>query len=128
MDNLVSVRAAQAAAEEHRTLLLREMNHRIKNILAAVQAIANQTFKGQATADSLRVFGSRLSAMATAHDLLVTRNWESAEVRRTIEAALRPSASAARRVQPGRPVGQDHRQGSAGLVHALHEPSTNAAK
>ena len=79
MDNLTAVRGERAAAEERRTLLLREMNHRIKNILAAVQAIANQTFKGQATAASMQVFGNRLAAMAAAHDLLVTRHWESAD-------------------------------------------------
>ena len=129
MDSLVSVRAARAAAEEHRTLLLREMNHRIKNILAAVQAIANQTFKGQATADSLRVFGSRLSAMATAHDLLVTRNWESAEVKRTIEAALAPFGLD----RPGRfsldgPPVRITAKAALALSMALHELSTNAAK
>ena len=60
MDSLVAARAEGAAAEERRELLLREMNHRIKNILAAVQAIANQSFKGRATPDSLKTFGSRL--------------------------------------------------------------------
>ena len=45
MDNLALVRGERAAAEQRRSLLLREMNHRIKNVLAAVQAIANQTFK-----------------------------------------------------------------------------------
>lgn len=129
MDNLVEVRAERAKAEEHRALLLREMTHRIKNILAAVQAIANQTFKGQATAESLGSFGSRLQAMAAAHDLLVSRNWSSAELRRTIEAALAPFGAD----RPGRfsldgPPVRITAKAALALSLALHELATNAAK
>ena len=83
------MRAERAAAEQRRALLLREMNHRIKNVLAAVQAIANQTFKDRATPDSMRTFGSRLAAMAAAHDLLVTENWESADLHQTVDRRAR---------------------------------------
>ena len=85
MDSLVAVRAARAEAEERRTLLLREMNHRIKNILSAVQAIANQTFSDGGSPETLAVFGSRLAAMAATHDLLVTENWESADLAGTVD-------------------------------------------
>ena len=102
MDNLTAVRGERAAAEERRTLLLREMNHRIKNILAAVQAIANQTFKGEATAASMQVFGSRLAAMAAAHDLLVTRHWESAELAAHSRPRSPPSVSTGPAASPSK--------------------------
>ena len=129
MDNLVAVRAARAAAEERRTLLLREMNHRIKNILAAVQAIANQTFKDRATADSLRAFGSRLAAMAAAHDLLVSETWESADLHETVSAALNPfGIDREPRFTLEGPELQITAKTALALSMALHELCTNAAK
>jgi two-component sensor histidine kinase len=128
LDSLVAARNERAAAEQRRTLLLREMNHRIKNTLAAVQAIANQTFKDRAPPESLRAFGSRLSAMAAAHDLLVAANWESADLRETVVAALEPFGSDRRRfILEGPPVPITARAALA-LSMALHELCTNAAK
>jgi two-component sensor histidine kinase len=129
MDNLVAVRAEREAADERRTLLLREMNHRIKNVLAAVQAIANQTFKGRATTDSLRTFGSRLSAMAAAHDLLVSKNWESADLTQTLRAALDPfGLDRHHRFSLEGPPLRITAKAALALSMALHELCTNAAK
>ena len=105
------------------------MNHRIKNILAAVQAIANQTFKDRATADSLRAFGSRLTAMAAAHDLLVSENWESADLHADGDGGAgavrhRPRA---RFALEGPPM-QITAKAALALSMALHELCTNAAK
>ena len=129
MDTLAETRAARAAAERHRTLLLREMNHRIKNILAAVQAIANQTFKGEASAERMDVFGQRLAAMAAANDLLVSDNWESAELRASVETAIAPFSSD----RPGRfaldgPPVRISAEAAMAFAMALHELCTNAAK
>jgi two-component sensor histidine kinase len=127
MDNLASVRAARAAAEQHRTLVLREMNHRIKNILAAVQAVANQTFKDQATPQSLQSFGSRLTAMAAAHDLLLSENWESVDIGETLAAALDPFDREHRFSLDGPPLRITSKAALA-LSMAVHELCTNAAK
>ena len=126
MENLVAVRAERAAVEERRSLLLREMNHRIKNLLATVQAIANQTFKDRATPDSLRAFGSRLAAMAAAHDLLVTEHWESSDLQETVAAALAPFGAGQFGIE-GPPVRITARA-AVSLSMALHELATNAAK
>ena len=127
MDNLVAVRAARASAEERRNLVLREMNHRIKNILAAVQAVANQTFKDKASPESLQSFGSRLSAMSAAHDLLLSENWESVDVRDTLEAALAPFGREHRFSLEGPPL-TIASKAALSLSMALHELCTNAAK
>lgn len=128
MDSLVDVRRGRAAAEDRRALLLREMNHRIKNVLAAVQAIANQTFKDRATPDSLRTFGSRLAAMAAAHDLLVSENWESADLHETVTAALAPFRADTRRLIVDGPSVQVTARAALSLSLALHELCTNASK
>lgn len=129
MDSLVTIRAERVEAEERRTLLLREMNHRIKNILAAVQAIANQTFKAGAGSDGLAVFGSRLAAMAATHDLLVTESWESADLGETVSAAIRPFATDRReRFDLDGPALQVTAKAALSLSMAIHELCTNAAK
>jgi two-component sensor histidine kinase len=129
MDNLAAVRAERHAEETRRALLLREMNHRIKNILAAVQAISNQTFKNRATPDSLRTFGSRLAAMAAAHDLLVSENWEGADLHKTLVAALQPfGLDRQHRFSLDGPPVQITAKSALALSMALHELCTNAAK
>lgn len=133
MDAVLADRAARRLAEEHRSLLLREMSHRIKNILATVQAIANQTFREGAGPDSLEAFGQRLSAMATTHDLLVSSQWQSTELRPAVEAAVRPFDGEAG--TPGKdrfnldgPSLHMTARGAFSLSMALHELCTNAAK
>ena len=126
MENLVAVRAERAAVEERRSLLLREMNHRIKNLLATVQAIANQTFKDRATPDSLRAFGSRLAAMAAAHDLLVTEHWESSDLQATVAAALAPFGAGRFGIEG--PRVRITARAAVSLSMVLHELATNAAK
>ena len=129
MDDIAAARAERATEEERRELLLAEMNHRIKNMLAAVQAIANQTFKERATPDSLRTFGSRLAAMAAAHDLLVTESWASADLHQTVSAALAPfGADRGRRFVVEGPPLRITARAALSLSMALHELCTNAAK
>lgn len=63
-------------ADAQRKLLLDELNHRVKNTLAVVQAIAHQTFKGGEPERARRAFEGRIAAMAAAHNLLTQENWE----------------------------------------------------
>lgn len=129
MDGLVAARAERAAAEERRTLVLHEMNHRIKNVLAAVQAVANQTFRGSATPESLEAFGSRLQAMAGTHDLLLSDDWKSAELRPAVEAVLAPfDRDGRRRFLLDGPPARINARAALALSMTLHELCTNAAK
>lgn len=126
MDGLASARAARESAEGRRKLLLHEMNHRIKNVLAAVLAIANQTFRHSATPASLTVFGARLRAMADSHDLLVRESWESTDISRALHASIDPFGPTRFTLEgPDLQIGA-----SAALAFgmAIHELCTNAAK
>ncbi len=129
MDEVSADRAARARAERHREVLLSEMQHRIKNSLGTVQAIARQTFAGNADPETVRVFGERLRAMADAHAMLLSEHWESADLRELLETAIRPfDGGATRRV---RFAGPDLRIGSRAalaLAMAVHELCTNATK
>ncbi|MGZ8330322.1 MAG: PAS domain S-box protein [Rhodoplanes sp.] len=63
--------------EDRQELLVRELNHRVKNTLAVIQAIARNTARPGLEIDQfIDVFEGRLSAMAAAHDRLVMGNWQ----------------------------------------------------
>ncbi|MFO1208297.1 MAG: sensor histidine kinase [Amaricoccus sp.] len=126
MDDVVAARGASAEAEQRRALVLQEMNHRIKNILAAVQAVANQTFKRDASPASLRAFGDRLQAMAATQDLLVRENWESVELHSALAAVLAPFGPS--RFDLDGPDFRITARAALALSMALHELCTNAAK
>jgi signal transduction histidine kinase len=90
MDALTADRAARRKAEANRDLLLAELEHRVKNVLATVQVIATQTFKGSGDPERLQTFRQRLVAMGEAHAMLSSDDWQRAGLRATIAAALRP--------------------------------------
>jgi len=116
-------------AEKARELLVAELNHRVKNTLSIVQAIAVQTFKANSgSSDAWPAFEGRLLALARAHSLLTQTNWEDASLEEL--AALILQAHGANRVRVGLngpSISLSPKQAlSIGL--ALHELSTNAMK
>ncbi|MBV1799631.1 HWE histidine kinase domain-containing protein [Siccirubricoccus sp. G192] len=119
-------------AEKGRELLVRELNHRVKNTLATVQSIANATLR-RTGANPQRLsadLGARLRALARAHDLLTTHAWEAADLAEIARAALAPwlDGMPARLMIDG-PSGVFLRPRQAqAVVLALHELATNAAK
>ena len=67
----------QKSSEEKTKLLLRELNHRVKNTLAMLQSIANQTLKNSRTPDEFKkAFSGRIRSLAAAHTLLSDKEWE----------------------------------------------------
>lgn len=115
--------------EEHQRLLLNELNHRVKNILAVVQGVASQTFKGTAADPAAkRAFDERLMALAAAHDVLTTGNWEAASIHEVIvRSGMGCGASDQRFRVKGPDVGLRPKSAVA-LSMALHELCTNAVK
>lgn len=116
-------------AEEHQRLLINELNHRVKNTLASVQAIAFQTLKGDVPLVEARArFEARLIALANAHDLLTEENWGGASLERVVQDATDHLAGDADRFDiAGEPVHLVPRAALA-LAMALHELGTNAGK
>lgn len=117
-------------AEEHRELLIHELNHRVKNTLATVQSIATQTLRGAGTPVEVReALESRLFALSRAHNVLTRENWEGALLHDIIDEVIEPYRSGREgriRLQGGR-VHLVPRMALA-LSLALHELATNAAK
>jgi two-component sensor histidine kinase len=116
------------SAEEHRELLINELNHRVKNTLAMVQAIAAQTFK---SADLLarRDFEQRLLTLSSVHSLLTDENWDSAELHDVVRASLRPHLVGERvRLDFAGPALRLKPKSAVAVSMALHELGTNALK
>jgi PAS domain S-box-containing protein len=111
--------------EEVQRLLLGELQHRVKNTLATVQAIATLTLHG-APADERAKFIARLHALARAHDALAQENWERAPVRDILNRTLEPFQKE-RITASGPDVTLDSKKALA-LTMVLHELATNAVK
>jgi PAS domain S-box-containing protein len=121
--------SARKQEEAHRELLLAELNHRVKNTLAVVQSIANQTFKERlVSSEAKRAFEGRLVALSAAHDLLTQSDWQSAALTELVAGTLQAHGGSASRVTlSGSPILLSPRQALA-LGLALHELFTNAVK
>ncbi|HWH22345.1 MAG TPA: PAS domain S-box protein [Allosphingosinicella sp.] len=115
-------------AEDHQRLLINELNHRVKNTLAIVQGLAQQTFRGKAVPDELmRAFEGRLAALSAAHNLLTEQKWEAGPIRLVIDEALKPFTED-RTVTIEGPDLLLPPQTAVSLTLAMHELGTNAAK
>lgn len=121
---------AQLQAERHRDVLARELEHRVKNILAVVQAIARRTFSGDASLpEARRSFQDRLSVLARSQATLTESQWSVASITETIRASIEPFAdpNSGRIRFSGPDVDLDPKPSQA-LSMALHELFTNASK
>src|ERR1700730_6529871 len=79
----------QKRVEEHLQLLLNELNHRVKNTLATVQAIASQSMRSLPR-ENFEAFSDRIVALSRAHDLLMQRNWKAMGLREIVDQSLAP--------------------------------------
>lgn len=114
--------------ERHQNLLLDELNHRVKNTLATVQAMATQTLKG-ADAAARDTFLARLFALSGQHDLLTLDNWEGTTLEGVVRRALRPWREEGRtRFEVQGPAVHLHPKRALALGMAFHELAANAAR
>jgi two-component sensor histidine kinase len=117
-----------ARGETLHDLLIEELNHRVKNTLAILQAIAVQTFRSATRAEREK-FEGRLGALADAHNLLSEEKWQGSELAELIERVLRPYLL----TNPGRvkmfgPKVPLPPRLAVVLSMIVHEIATNAAK
>jgi two-component sensor histidine kinase/PAS domain-containing protein len=117
-------------AEAQQRLLLNELNHRVKNTLAIVQSLAQQSFRGDlADPAAKRAFEARLMAVAAAHKLLVEQAWEAVSLRALVADVAGPGCGAdRRRVDASGPEVELPPQTAVSIALALHELCTNAVK
>ncbi|CDZ72030.1 Putative two-component sensor histidine kinase with PAS/PAC domains [Neorhizobium galegae bv. orientalis] len=114
--------------EERLQLMVNELDHRVKNTLATIQAIASQTLRG---GDPIvrQNLERRLMALAAAHDVLTRENWEGVNIDDVVTGALAPFGEGGgyRFAVSGPPIRLLPRAALA-LAMGLHELTTNALK
>lgn len=127
--NLTDI-TARKRAEDQQTILVAELNHRVKNILAVVQAVSSQTMR---TAPSLQVFSTtfsgRIRALSVAHDILTRTRWSGIGMSELLEAVLSPYLDSGHELirLRGPPVLLPARA-VVPLSMVVHELATNATK
>ena len=118
-----------ARGEMLHDLLIEELNHRVKNTLAILQAIATQTFRSASRIEREK-FEGRLGALAEAHNLLSKEKWEGSELKNVIDRVLQPyllnnNPERVRMFGPKVPLSPRR---AVVLSMIVHEIATNAAK
>jgi PAS domain S-box-containing protein len=118
----------QKAHEEQVRLLMSEINHRTKNMLSLVQAIARQT-AARDPEDFIERFTDRIQALAANQDLLIRNEWQGVDVEDLVQAQLALFADlvGSRITMHGSPTRLNAAAAQA-IGLALHELSTNASK
>lgn len=116
--------------EAHLRLLMRELTHRSKNLLAVIQAMARQTARHVGSIDGfLTQFGARLQALATSHDLLVQESWYGVSLLELVRSQLGHYLDrVGTQVSLDGPTAVLKPEAAQSLGLALHELATNAAK
>src|SRR5665213_3801448 len=129
--DVTSERRAQmelSEANERQKLLAEELQHRIKNTLAMVGAIANQTMRGESVEAARNAFTARLMTLSRAHDILTQKSWLSAPIGDVVEGALAPHRTGQQRIDVGGPELLLQPQQALAIALAIHELATNAVK
>jgi two-component sensor histidine kinase len=115
-------------ATERQKILTDELQHRIKNTLAMVGAIANQTMRGDDVDAARDAFAARLVTLSHAHDILTQTSWLSAPIREVVEGALAPHKTGDSRIKVSGPDLRLSPKQALALALAVNELATNAVK
>ncbi|WP_294331792.1 response regulator [uncultured Sphingomonas sp.] len=116
-------------AEQTQRLLIGELNHRVKNTLASVQAIATQTLRhSSGPSDFAPTFIGRIHALARAHALLSSTTWQGASLQELVEGQLQTGTIDPARFETGGPAVDLAPEPALHLALVLHELATNAHK
>jgi len=129
--DVTSERRAQmelSEANERQKFLTEELQHRIKNTLAMVGAIANQTMRGESIEAARTAFTARLVTLSRAHDILTQKSWLSAPIDDVVEGALAPYRTGQGRIDVSGPELLLQPKQALAIALAVHELATNAVK
>jgi PAS domain S-box-containing protein len=115
--------------EEQITLLMREVNHRSKNLLAVVQSVARQTAAYGDPKSFAQRFSARLQGLAASHDLLVHNSWQGVSLDDLVRSQLDHFKDLlGSRISLAGPPLRINAAAAQSLGMALHELSVNAGK
>jgi two-component sensor histidine kinase len=121
--------AQRKQSEERQQMLVHELNHRVKNMLATVQSIARQSLSSPALGLPARDFEERLMALAWAYEILTREHWAGASLREVIQRTMAPHIDhASSRLALDGPDLWLTPNRALSIALAMHELATNAVK
>jgi PAS domain S-box-containing protein len=116
-------------ADKLQRLLMDELNHRVKNTLATIQAIASQSLRrSKSPGDFVSSFSGRVQSLARAHDLLTQTKLQGAEIKELVHEQVVVGGSDDGRIAISGPSLMLDAQAAVHLALVLHELATNARK
>jgi chemotaxis family two-component system sensor kinase Cph1 len=116
-------------ALEHEKLLMAELDHRVKNTLANIQALVSQTSRGaESLADFAQSLERRIRAMSRAHSLLTESRWQSVSIESLLHDELEAHNHSPGRATLSGPPALLTPKAALALSLAVHELCTNATK
>ncbi|WP_296600653.1 HWE histidine kinase domain-containing protein [Phenylobacterium sp.] len=115
--------------QEREALLMRELNHRVKNTLASVQSIVAQTLRSAVHPKAFsQAVLARIAALSQSHDLLTRNDWTGARLVEIVSEQLRPYARDGAPFEVSGPDLTLRPNRAVTLGMAVGELATNAAK
>jgi two-component system, chemotaxis family, CheB/CheR fusion protein len=116
-------------AEEHQRLLVQELNHRVRNMLTVVIALAKQTLScNEPPERTTRALIGRIQAMANSYNLISRQNWHDVSLADIVEVELGPYSNGPERVTISGPPVKCVPSTAVSLTLVVHELATNALK
>jgi PAS domain S-box-containing protein len=120
---------ARKRAEERQQLLTGELSHRIKNLFAVVQILAERSAaKATSAAECIEAFRGRLQALSAAHNALITEHWNWASLKSLVRTTLAPYLGEGDRIRLDIEDLRLNPEFALTLALGLNELATNAAK
>lgn len=120
--------AERKRAEQGQFLLIRELNHRVRNTLATVQAVIQLSLASSASLESFREsIGARIASLARVHTMLADQQWSTTTFREVLANELEPYQKDGQIEMTG-PELKLSSESAAILAMVLHELTTNASK
>jgi two-component sensor histidine kinase len=115
-------------SEQRQQMLLHELNHRVKNMLATVQSIARQSLSGT-NLGGAQDFEERLMALAWTYEIITREQWAGASLREVIQRTMAPHVDrAGSRLSADGPDLWLSPNRALSIALAMHELATNAVK
>jgi two-component sensor histidine kinase len=116
--------------EAHLRLVMRELSHRSKNLLAVIQAMARQTARSSSDLEEFeKNYSQRLQALSASQDLVVHQNWHGAPLAELLRSILVPFVDDVdARIDLHGPSLNVTPTAAQNLALSIHELATNASK
>lgn len=116
-------------AESHRQLLVNELNHRVKNTLATIQSITQQSLRNAGVDCAVRdALEGRLMAIAATHNVLTDQNWSAASLRQIVDGSVTPYRASPDQLTVSGPDLKVSPKTAVVMALAFHELAINALK